>query len=71
MDIEFRGGLLILTSPPLPPAQLDPTDRPHVFLVRGGRLTGEPLTFRLAADGNVTGFTASGFAFRKLRKAAG
>jgi hypothetical protein len=71
VDIEFRGGLLILASPPLPPAQLDPTDRPHVFLVRGGRLAGEPLTFRLATDGNVTGFTASGFAFRKLREAAG
>ena len=68
VHIECRAGALLLTTPSfplLPPARLDPTDHSHVFRVRDGRLAGERLTFRYAADGIVTGFTSGGFAFRK------
>jgi hypothetical protein len=77
VHIECRAGVLILTAPPTPavptpqPTHLEPTDQPHVFVAKEGRLAGEPLTFRLAADGAVTGFTVSGFPYRRLVAAAG
>ena len=74
--VEYRGGKLHLKDVPAgpfgaPPVTLDPTDQPTVFMVRGGRYAGEPLTFHLDAEGAVTGFTASGFSFVRLRQAAG
>jgi hypothetical protein len=64
-----RGSLLLVTSQPSLPGPeripLEPTDEPHVFMVRGGRYAGEPLTFRLADNGAVTGFVSAGFAYRK------
>jgi hypothetical protein len=54
------------SAPPLPPVPLEPSAQPDVFQVTQGRYAGEPLTFRLAADGSVTGFSASGFGYRRL-----
>src|SRR5215212_11002051 len=74
--VEYRGGKLHLKDAPAgpfpgaPPVTLDPTDQPTVFVVRGGRYSGEPLTFHLDADGAVTGFKASGFSFVRLRESA-
>jgi CubicO group peptidase (beta-lactamase class C family) len=71
VHVECRGGALLLATPsapgapPLPPARLEPTDDPLVFTVRGGRSSGEPLTFRVSDGGVVTGFTATGFVFKK------
>jgi D-alanyl-D-alanine carboxypeptidase len=70
--IEFRGGMLHLKDGPAspfpgaPPTALEPTDRPLVFMVRGGRYAGEPLTFSIADDGAVTGFRAAGFTYTHL-----
>jgi D-alanyl-D-alanine carboxypeptidase len=64
-----RGSLLLVTPQPSVPGperiSLEPTDEPHVFMVRGGRYAGEPLTFRQAEDGTVSGFVSAGFAYRK------
>jgi hypothetical protein len=74
--VEYRGGKLHLRDAPAapfpgaPPVTLDPTDDPVVFMVRGGRYAGEPLTFGLDADGAVTGFKASGFTFVRLGERA-
>jgi hypothetical protein len=69
VQIEYRNGRLLITTPPQPPTHLEPVDEPHVFLARDQRFAGERLTFHLAADGAVTGFDASGFSFRKLVEA--
>lgn len=72
MTIEFRDGSLILTVPALvpgpqfPPARLDPIDEPGAFLVKNGRYAGELLRFRRGLNGAIIGFSASGFAFRRL-----
>lgn len=72
LTIECRDGRLLLVTPvppgarQLPPATLEPTDEPLVFIVRGGRYSGEPLTFRVSSDGTVIGFTASEFVHKKL-----
>jgi hypothetical protein len=74
--VEYRNGALTLKDsvsgpfPGGPPITLDPTDEPTVFMVRGGRYSGEPLTFSLNADGAVTGFVASGFTFVRLGERA-
>lgn len=74
--IEYRNGMLTLKDsvtgpfPGGPPVTLDPTDEPTVFMVRGGRYSGEALAFRLSDDGLVTGFTASGFHFVRLGERA-
>jgi CubicO group peptidase (beta-lactamase class C family) len=70
--IEYRNGKLTLKDAPsgpfpgAPPITLDPTDEPTVFVVRGGRYSGELLTFGLNDQGEVTGFKASGFTFVRL-----
>jgi hypothetical protein len=75
--VEYRDGKLHLKDAPAapfpgaPPVTLDPTDEPTVFMVRGGRYSGEPLTFSIADDGVVTGFVASGFHFVRLAERAG
>jgi CubicO group peptidase (beta-lactamase class C family) len=68
MRVECRGGSLFLATPPMSPApvRLEPTDQPGVFTVESGRYAGEPLSFRLAPDGTVSGFVTSGFPYRKL-----
>jgi CubicO group peptidase (beta-lactamase class C family) len=74
--IEYRNGKLHLKDAPAspfpgaPPIALDPTDQPTVFTVRGGRYSGEPLTFSIADDGAVTGFKTSGFTFIRLAERA-
>jgi D-alanyl-D-alanine carboxypeptidase len=76
LSVQCRGGVLILATPapaagpPPPPVRLSPTDAPDAFLVENGRYAGEVLRFRHSADGTVTGFSASGFAFRRLIEAA-
>jgi hypothetical protein len=73
--IEFRGGKLHLKDGPAspfpgaPPTVLEPTGEPLVFMVRGGRYAGEPLTFSISDDGVVTGFEASGFTFVRFVEA--
>jgi D-alanyl-D-alanine carboxypeptidase len=75
IQVEYRNGELLLISPPaasgpaLPPTRLAPTEEPHIFTVLNNRYAGEPLTFRVAADGTVTGFVASGFASTRLLEA--
>ncbi len=73
--IEFRNGRLILAIPPSPsvravppPTPLIPTDKPNVFIARGGRPAGEPITFEISADGVVTGLVMGerGFPYRKI-----
>jgi hypothetical protein len=70
--IEYRNGILHLKDGPAspfrgsPPTVLEPTDDPLVFMVRHGRYAGEPLTFSVADDGAITGFTAAGFTFVHL-----
>ena len=69
--IEYRGGKLLLKEgasmfPGAPPITLEPTAEPLVFMVRGGRYSGEPLTFLLTDDGRVEYFTTSGFSFFRL-----
>jgi D-alanyl-D-alanine carboxypeptidase len=74
--VEYRNGTLTLKDAPsgpfpgAPPITLDPTDEPTVFMVRGGRYSGEPLTFSLSDDGAVTGFKAAGFTFVRLGERA-
>jgi len=74
--VEYRNGTLTLKDAPsgpfpgAPPITLDPTDEPTVFMVRGGRYSGEPLTFSLSDDGAVTGFKAAGFTFVRLGEGA-
>ena len=75
--IEFRGVQLQLKDGPAsplpgaPPIVLEPTDQPLIFMVRGGRYAGEPLTFSLADDGTVAGFKAAGFNFVHLLDPSG
>ena len=75
--IEYRNGLLHLKHEPpspfrgAPPTTLEPTADPLTFMVRGGRYAGEPLTFALADDGTVTGFSAAGFTFVHLLDPSG
>ena len=57
--------------PGAPPIVLEPTGDPLVFMVRGGRYAGEPLTFSLADDGTVAGFKAAGFNFVHLLDPSG
>jgi D-alanyl-D-alanine carboxypeptidase len=69
--IEYRGGQLIMKEgasmfPGGPTITLEPTDTPTVFMVRGGRYSGEPLTFTLTDDGRVESYTTSGFSFFRL-----
>jgi CubicO group peptidase (beta-lactamase class C family) len=70
--IECRDGRLLLVIPTLPggrtlpPAELEPTGEPLVFIVRGGRYSGESLTFRQSDDGTVTGFVSSEFVYKRL-----
>lgn len=71
IQIEHRTSGLVIAAPTQPPTYLDPADEPHIFLAKDQRFAGERLTFRLAADGGVTGFDVSGFAFRKLVEAPG
>ena len=63
VHIEFRGGKLMLVNPPdpfapppPPPAPLIPTAEHAVFIVEGGRPSGEKLTFEFDGVGRVTGF---------------
>jgi len=71
--IEYRSGSLRLDDggaspfPGAPPTTLEPTAEPTVFVVRGGRYAGETLTFRVADNGRVMGFRASGFDFIHLQ----
>jgi CubicO group peptidase (beta-lactamase class C family) len=74
--VEYRNGKLTLKDAPAgpfpgaPPVTLEPTGESAVFTVRGGRYSGEPLTFSLDGDGAVTGFVASGFTFVRLGERA-
>jgi CubicO group peptidase (beta-lactamase class C family) len=77
LHVEYRdGGLRLVmplagSAPPPPPMLLEPADQPHVFTVKNQRYAGEPLTFRLADDGTVTGFSSSGFVYKRLVEAGG
>ena len=59
--VEYRDGKLILKVPPAHRRSRAPRrswSRPTtrcVFMVRGGRYSGEPLTFSIADDTSVTG----------------
>ena len=69
--IEYRGGQLLLKEgasmfPGAAPITLEPTTEPLVFMVRGGRYSGEPLTFTLTDDSRVEYYTTSGFSFFRL-----
>jgi len=76
LQVEFRNGRLVLASPPglssfrplPPPTPLTATAKPHVFIVSTGRPAGEPVSFDLAGDGRVTGFTLGeeGYSYRKI-----
>ena len=67
-----EGELVILnpggaTVPPGPDQRLVPTDDPLRFTLEVGRPAGEPLVFRLASDGSVSGLLMShAWAFRKV-----
>lgn len=69
--VEYREGALRLAPPGgmtgalHTPAVLEPTDDANVFMVRGGRGSGEPAVFERGEDGEVTGFTLGGFRYRK------
>lgn len=74
LHVEYRGGRLLLVTPPdpymplpPPPAPLTPTGDARAFIVVGGRPAGERLTFHVAADGAATGFTLgdNGSEFRR------
>jgi D-alanyl-D-alanine carboxypeptidase len=75
VTVEYRGGKLVMkgrpgslfAGPPRP--ELDPTDETDAFLVKGGRLAGEVLTFSAADEGQVTGFKVGGFAMTRLVEA--
>jgi CubicO group peptidase (beta-lactamase class C family) len=75
--VESRGGKLHLKDGPAspfpgaPPTVLEPTDQPLVFMVRGGRYAGEPLTFSIGDDGTVRGFRAAGFTYTHLLDPSG
>ena len=75
LRVEYRdAGLRLVmpaagSAPPPPPMLLEPAEQPHVFTVKNLRYAGEPLTFRLAPDGSVTGFSASGFVYKRLVEA--
>ncbi|MCC6173995.1 MAG: beta-lactamase family protein [Chloroflexi bacterium] len=75
--VECRGGNLLLKDAPGspfpggPPTRLEPTADPLAFVVRGGRYSGEMLTFSVADDGHVIDFRAAGFAYRRLSDADG
>jgi len=72
VTVEFRGGNLVLKGPPgtivagPPTPVLEPTADGDVFMVRGGRCSGETLTFSRTDDSEVTGFKTSGFPFYRL-----
>ncbi len=71
-QIEFKGGLLRLAKSPLAdyvlhaPALLEQTSDPTLFVVRGGRCSGERAEFEFDAAGAVLGFKLGGFVYRKL-----
>ena len=50
----------------MPPVRLEPTDDPDAFLETSGRGAGELLRFRRDKDGQVTGYTTTGFPWWKL-----
>jgi CubicO group peptidase (beta-lactamase class C family) len=72
VTVEYRGNGLVLKGQrgslfaPPPRPVLEPTAEPHAFMVRGGRLAGEELTFSVTDDGTVTAFTVGGFRFNHL-----
>lgn len=71
MSVECRKGELVLVAPPvagrpMPAVRLEPTDEPDAFLETSGRGAGEVLRFRRDEDGKVTGYTTTGFPWRKL-----
>jgi CubicO group peptidase (beta-lactamase class C family) len=75
VTVEYRGGQLVLKGRPgslfAPPPRptLEATGEADAFLVRGGRLAGEILTFNKSDDGRVTGFKVGGFAMTRLIEA--
>ncbi len=75
--IASRNAELVILNPgsaivpPAPDQRLIPTDDPTLFTVESGRPAGEPLLFRVANDGRVTGFLMShSWAFRKIEPVA-
>jgi CubicO group peptidase (beta-lactamase class C family) len=77
VNVECRAGALRLAEPAPTltslhaPARLDPTDEPHVFRVTEGRANGELLTFDVADDGAVRGFTLAGFRYHRGTESPG
>jgi D-alanyl-D-alanine carboxypeptidase len=61
--VEWRYGRLVLTDdrPDAPVHDLEPTDDPLVFKIRGGRPGGEPIAFVRGPDGRVDRCNASGY----------
>jgi D-alanyl-D-alanine carboxypeptidase len=61
--VEWRDGKLVLLSdlPDVPPHDLEPTDDPLVFTIRGGRPGGEALVFQRGGDGRIDRCNAAGY----------
>ena len=61
--VEWRDGKLVLLGdePDEPVHDLEPTDDPLVFTMRGGRPGGEPLVFSRGPDGRIDRCNAGGY----------
>ena len=61
--VEWRDGKLVMLDddPDAPSHELEPTDDPLVFTMRGGRPGGEPLVFSRGADGRIDRCNAGGY----------
>jgi Beta-lactamase class C and other penicillin binding proteins len=61
--VEWRdGNLVLLNDPPeLPPHDLEPTEDPLAFTIRGGRPGGELLVFSRGSDGRIDRCNAGGY----------
>ncbi len=69
--IEHRGGALRIAAPDPAgytlhaPATLEQTARPGVFLVRGGRGSGEYAVFKHGPEGQALSYELGGFVFKR------
>jgi CubicO group peptidase (beta-lactamase class C family) len=66
--IEWRDGTFVLRSddPSEPPHELEPTDDPLVFTIKGGRPGGEALVFGRGPDGRIDRCHAAGYPLIRL-----
>jgi CubicO group peptidase (beta-lactamase class C family) len=61
--VDWRDGKLVLLigDPEAPSHDLEPTDDPLAFTMRGGRPNGEPLVFSRGTDGRIDRCNAAGY----------